>query len=131
MSSRRQEGHEPVRRGRAVSPLSRVAFTTAAGCYAASCCLGIAAAAGLAGGGRIRWVHHALYIAVLASTTFAIGTALCGRNRRGRRPAALVLLPALLPLAVIPAAGNRMPRHPLIALSAAPFFVAAAARASH
>ena len=42
--------------------------------------------------------------------------------------AAATLAPALVPLAVIPYAGTHTRRHPLIALSAAPFIAAAAIR---
>lgn len=64
-------------------------------------------------------MHHALYIATVSTTVIALvmGT-------RSDRPTALALAPALVPLAVIPYAGTHTRRHPLIALTAAPFVAA-------
>lgn len=64
-------------------------------------------------------MHHALYIATVSTTILALVVGI-----RGDRRAALALSPALLPLAVIPYAGTHTRRHPLIALTAAPFIVA-------
>lgn len=88
-------------------------------CYAANCTLGALAAARLIDTRRIRWLHHALYVATITTTTLALGAAL----RHDRRVAA-ALFPALIPLAVIGFTGTRTRRHPVIALSAAPFFAA-------
>jgi hypothetical protein len=41
-----------------------------------------------------------------------------------------MLAPAAVPLALIPYAGTRSRRHPLVALTAAPFFVAALLRST-
>lgn len=89
-------------------------------CYAANCALGAAVAARLIDTRRIRWLHHALYIATTTTTALALVAEL----RHDRRVAA-ALSPALIPLAVIPFAGTRTRRHPAIALCAAPFFAAA------
>jgi hypothetical protein len=43
----------------------------------------------------------------------------------GRRPAGWWLLPAVVPLAVVPYAGTRSRRHIVVAASAAPFYAAA------
>ena len=64
-------------------------------------------------------MHHALYIATVSTTLLALVTGV-----RRDRPAAAALSPALVPLAVIPYAGTHTRRHPLIALTAAPFVVA-------
>ena len=68
-------------------------------------------------------MHHALYIATVSTTLLALVTGI-----RRDRSAAAALSPALVPLAVIPYAGTHTRRHPLIALTAAPFIVAGVAR---
>lgn len=90
-------------------------------CYAANCALGAAVAARLVDTGRFRWVHHALYIATATTTVLAVVTGLARDSRLG-----LTLAPSLVPLAIIPFSGTRTRRHPLIALSAAPFLIAGA-----
>lgn len=94
----------------------------AASCYALNCALGTAVAARFVDTSGIRWVHHLLYVCTCAATATAVVLAM----PRGydRRPA-LALAPAAVPLAVIPYAGTRGRRHPLVALAAAPFYVAA------
>ena len=52
-----------------------------------------------------------------------------GPPRDSARSAALALAPAAVPLAAIPYAGTHTRRHPLIGVTAAPFFAAAAIRA--
>ncbi|MFB7249115.1 hypothetical protein [Microbacterium sp. NPDC056234] len=99
-------------------------FAMAALSYLLNCALGAAVATKLVDTTRFRWVHHALYILTLVSAAAALSSALWGVPRRRSRRAALVLAPAAVPLAVIPFAGTRGRRHPLVALSAAPFFVA-------
>lgn len=100
-------------------PSPTAAIGASALCYAANCALGVATATRLIDTRRIRWVHHALYIATITTTALALGVAV----QRDRRVAA-VLSPALIPLAVIPFAGTRTRRHPAVALSAAPFIAA-------
>ena len=75
-----------------------------------------------------RWVHHALYIATFALSAAAFSSAWWGRPRDAAGAAAATLAPAFVPLAVIPYAGTHTRRHPLIALTAAPFIAAAAIR---
>ena len=103
-------------------------FGAAAASYAANCALGTSVALRLIDTRGFRWVHHAIYIATCVLAAAAASTAVWGRPRRTARAAALVLAPAAVPLAAIPYAGTRTRRHPLIALAAAPFFVAAAIR---
>ncbi|MEV7619799.1 hypothetical protein AB0N59_06600 [Microbacterium sp. NPDC089321] len=98
---------------------SSAAFLASGLCYAANCALGAAVATRLIDTRRFRWVHHALYIATVSTTILALIVGI-----RGDRRAALALSPALVPLAVIPYAGTHTRRHPLIALTAAPFIVA-------
>ena len=109
------------RRDRAEATAIVVAATAA---YAANCALGTAVAARLVDTSRFRWVHHLLYVVTCATTAVALVCA--WRSRTGRR-AAIALAPAVVPLAVIPYAGTRGRRHPLIALAAAPFYLASVA----
>lgn len=103
-------------------------FVAAAACYTANCALGALVALRLIDTGRVRWAHHALYIATSVMTAFALASGLWrGRPVRSRR-AAVTLAPALIPLAVIPYAGTRTKRHPALALTAAPFFAGAVVR---
>ena len=90
--------------------------------YLASCTLGAAVASGVLRTGRAHWVHHALYISTASLTALALGAAALGRRRSG-----WWLLPAAVPLAVVPYAGTRSPRHVVVAASAAPFYLAALA----
>jgi hypothetical protein len=87
--------------------------------YLVNCALGSAVAIGAVRTGRWGWTHHAVYITT-SILTAAAAVALVSRHRRG----GLAVLPALVPLAVIPFAGTRGARHPTIALAAAPFFAA-------
>ena len=100
----------------------RALVRVAAGSYLASCALGTGVATGRLRTGRARWVHHALYISTFSLTGVALGATLLTRHRSG-----WWLLPAVLPLAVVPYAGTRSRRHVLVAVSAAPFYAAAVA----
>ena len=99
-------------------------FTAAAAGYAANCALGTAVATKLIDTSRFRWVHHALYIVTCVTAAIAVSTAWWGRPARRDLLAGLLLVPAAVPLAVIPYAGTHRRRHPLVALAAAPFFAA-------
>jgi hypothetical protein len=102
----------------AARTLLRVAGTS----YLASCALGTSVATGLFSTGRARWVHHALYVSTASLTALALAAAGLTRRRSG-----WWLLPAVVPLAVVPYAGTRSRRHVLVAASAAPFYAAALA----
>ena len=93
----------------------------AASSYVLNCALGGAVAAKIVDTSRIRWLHHVLYICTCATTASAVVVA---APRPASRRAALALAPAVVPLAVIPFAGTRGLRHPLVALAAAPFYAA-------
>jgi hypothetical protein len=99
-------------------------FAAAAAAYAANCALGASVALRLVDTRDSRWIHHALYIATSALTVVAVSSAVWGSPRGASRRGAAALAPAILPLAAIPYAGTHTGRHPAIALSAAPFFVA-------
>jgi len=101
-------------------PTAAPLFSAAALSYAANCALGIAVLRGLVDTSGFRWLHHALYILTCTGVAAAV---LVGGWRRPRG-AALALMPAAAPLAVIPFAGTHTHRHPLIALAAAPFVAA-------
>lgn len=101
-----------------------VLFGAAAASYAANVALGLAVATRLVDTSRVRWVHHGLYVTTSVSAGAACSSLVWSSSRAGWR-----LLPATVPLAVIPYVSARSRRHPLIALSAAPFFAAGAARA--
>ncbi|MBO9627597.1 MAG: hypothetical protein J7484_14650 [Microbacterium sp.] len=94
----------------------------AASSYVLNCALGTAVATRVIDTRRFRWVHHVLYVCTCASTAAAVVLAVS--RGHDRRPA-LALAPAAVPLAVIPYAGTRGRRHPLVALAAAPFYIAA------
>jgi hypothetical protein len=100
-------------------------FVAAAASYSANCALGASVALGVLDTRRIRWVHHAVYIATCVLAAAAVGTALL---RSGERPhertAALALAPAAVPLALIPRVSAHSNGHVKLALSAAPFFAA-------
>ena len=98
--------------------------TAAAACYVANCEIGAAAASGIVDTTDIHWVHHALYVGTATLTASAIGSALWSRS-----PAGWALLPAAVPLGLIPYLSTTRPRHTAVALSAAPFFVASLIKA--
>jgi hypothetical protein len=103
-------------------------FVAAAVAYGANCALGTAVATRVIDTRNFRWLHHALYIATCTTTAAALSSALWGDPRRASRRAALALLPAAAPLAAIPYLGSRGIRHPLVALTAAPFVIAGLVR---
>jgi hypothetical protein len=97
---------------------TRGLVTAAATSYAANCALGASVAAGLLDTRGYRWLHHVLYIAT-AALTGAATLALVARRDAG----GWTLLPTLLPLAALPRASARTPRHARLGLSAAPFYL--------
>jgi len=99
-------------------------FTAATASYVANVGLGSAVALRLVDNRRFRWAHHALYVSTSLLAGAAASTLLWSDSRAGWR-----LLPAALPLVVVPYVSARSRRHPVVALSAAPFFVASLARA--
>ncbi|WP_144794501.1 hypothetical protein [Microbacterium paludicola] len=99
-------------------------FVAATVSYAANCALGTAVATRVVDTSGYRWLHHALYIATCTTVAVAVAAGWFLRPRAASRRAALTLLPAAAPLAVIPFAGTHRRRHPVIALAAAPFIVA-------
>lgn len=103
-------------------------FVAAAAAYTANCALGAAVAMRMIDTRDFRWVHHALYIVTCATTGAAVVLGWWGTPRRVSRAAVRMLAPAALPLAVIPRVRTHSRRHPLLALTAAPFFLASLIR---
>ena len=73
---------------------------------------------------RFRWVHHGLYVSTSVLAGVAASSLLWSDSRAGWR-----LLPAAVPLTVVAFVSARSRRHPLVALSASPFFVSSLVRA--
>jgi hypothetical protein len=98
-----------------------VALGAASVSYAASIALGTLVATRRLDTSGFRWLHHALYVVtfVLTAACVAAGLAL-------RPPVGWLLLPALVPFALIPFLGTRGLRHPIAGLVPAPFYLAAA-----
>ena len=97
-----------------------VLITAAAVSYASNAAFGVAVAVGAIDNGRIRWVHHALYVATSSLTTVALAACVIER-----RAAGLALLPAVGPLIALPFGGGQVRRHAALAGSAAPAFATA------
>jgi len=97
----------------------RALFGAAGAGYVASCAVGVGVASGVLDLRGARWVHHALYIVTVTLAGAAVSSLFWSRSRAGWS-----LLPAAVPLAALARLGPRRPRHPLVALSAAPFFIA-------
>lgn len=101
-----------------------ILFTAAASSYVANCALGLGVATRMVNTSRAHWVHHALYICTSTLAAAAASSLIWSRNRAG-----WWLLPAAVPLAVIPQISSHSRRHVLVAASAAPFFAAGLVRA--
>ncbi|WP_206477178.1 hypothetical protein [Microbacterium sp. KRD172] len=114
--------------GRSTTTNTAPLFGAAALGYAANCALGLAVAVRFVDTRRFRWLHHALYITTCTAVAAALSTACWGRPRRASRYAALALVPSIVPLAAIAYVPTHSRRHPLVALAAAPFFVASVVR---
>ena len=101
-----------------------ILFSAATASYAANCAFGVGVATRRIDTGNARWVHHALYVCTLALAGAAATSLAWSSSRAGWS-----LLPAAVPLALIPFAGSRSRRHIVVALTAAPFFVASLVKA--
>lgn len=87
--------------------------------YTLSCLLGVGLALRL-GGERHRWVHHLGYISTVTTTALAATGPVWSRTRAGA-----VLLGALPALAALSQVPTRSRRHPVVALSVLPCYLAA------
>lgn len=99
---------------------TRTLITAAAASYATNAAFGTAVAAGAIDNRRIRWVHHALFIATASFTALALAA-----STIQRRPAGLALLPTVGPLAALPYLRGTVRRHATVAAIAAPAFATA------
>ncbi|HEY0246872.1 MAG TPA: hypothetical protein VGC45_01305 [Gryllotalpicola sp.] len=98
-----------------------IALAAASVSYAGSIALGLLVASRRLDTRGFHWLHHALYACTFALAAAAIAAALW------RRPAVgWVLLPVVVPFALIPFLGTRGARHPITGLVPAPFYLAAA-----
>jgi len=101
--------------------ITRILVTAASASYAGNVAFGAGVAAGAIDNSRIRWVHHALFVATASLTGLALAA-----SAIERRPAGLALLPAVAPLAALPfVRGGGVRRHAAVAGLAAPSFAAA------
>lgn len=110
--------------GRASSTTAAPLFAAAALSYVANCALGTAVALKLVDTRGFRWVHHALYITTCAAFVTAVSTVRWSGPRNSNDRAALMLMPAAVPLTAIAFVKTRNRWHPLVALAAAPFIAA-------
>jgi hypothetical protein len=99
-------------------PSSRALVAAAATAYLANVALGTAVQTRVVDTSRHRWTHHALYVVTSTLTVAAIAVGV----RRGS-PRALLLAPALVPLALLPRVGHDA--HALTGLAAAPWYAGA------
>jgi hypothetical protein len=102
----------------------RTVFAAATGAYLLNCAIGIGAAARILPPRPELRLHHRAYLLTSALTAVALSAAIWAPapGRAAARRAALALVPALIPLAALPAAGTRTRRHPAVALTAAPWY---------
>jgi hypothetical protein len=102
----------------------RYLFTAATASYAANCALGVAVATREVDTRNWHWIHHALYVCTSVLAGAAASSVVWSPSRAGWR-----LLPAAVPLALIPYVSTPSRGHVGLALSAAPFFVASVIKA--
>ncbi|WP_375387014.1 hypothetical protein [uncultured Amnibacterium sp.] len=99
-------------------PAARALVAAATGAYVANVLLGTAVQTRLIDTSRHRWTHHALYIVTSTLTVAAVAGGIALRS-----PRALLLAPALLPLALLPRVGHQA--HAVTGLAAAPWYAGA------
>lgn len=100
-------------------PPTPALIRAATAAYLANIALGTAVRARVIDTSGYRWAHHLLYLGTAALTLTAVVTGLVRRA-----PQTALLAPAVVPLAALPYAGQRM--HARVALAAAPWFAGAA-----
>lgn len=98
----------------------RVLPVAASASFLANCALGVSVATGVVSTKKVRWVHHALFVAT-ASLTFAAAVAAIVDRRAAP---ATMLLGALGVLGSAPFVDTHSWRHGATAGAAAPFFIA-------
>jgi hypothetical protein len=103
--------------------LTPVLLGATAASFLTNCVLGIVAWR-RHGIGRARWLHHAFFISTSTLATASVASAAWEGNRAG-----WYLLPAAVPLTLIPRLSARTPGHVVIALTIAPFVAASSWKA--
>lgn len=98
-----------------------VALAAASVSYASSITLGLLVASRRVDSSGFHWLHHALYVATFVLAAAAIAAGLWHQPAVG-----WILLPVVVPFALIPFIGTRGRRHPIAGLIPAPFYIAAA-----
>lgn len=88
--------------------------------YVANCLWGTAVAVRVIRTKRLRVVHHGLFVVTATLTGVAVTTPVWTRDR-----SALFLLPALVPLTVVPRTNPRSGAHWRVAVAAAPSYLGA------
>lgn len=101
-----------------------ILFSAATASYVANCALGLSVATGVLDTTKVHWLHHGLYTCTSTLAGAAVSSLVWSRSTAG-----WWLLPAAVPLALIPHLSARSRRHPALALSAAPFFAAGTIKA--
>lgn len=102
---------------------TRTLLIGACAVYGTTALLGVGLASGLWRNREHRWIHHAGYIAVVALTSAGVVSGLGSDRAR-----AAIAAGALVPLAVLPRISTRSRRHPVVALTVAPWLLAAILR---
>lgn len=97
------------------------ALAAASVSYAASLALGLLVASRRVDSSGFHWLHHVLYI-----VTFVLAAAAIVAGWWQHPLVGWLLLPALVPFALIPFLGTRGVRHPIAGLVPVPFYLAAA-----
>ncbi|AYG02731.1 hypothetical protein [Gryllotalpicola protaetiae] len=97
------------------------ALAVASVSYASSITLGLLVARRRVDSSAFHWLHHVLYIA-----TFVLAAAAIAAGLWRVPPVGWILLPVVVPFALIPFVGTRGPQHPITGLVPAPFYIAAA-----
>ena len=89
--------------------------------FAANLALGVLVQQRLVDTARIRWVHHALFLAVAASAAATVAAGVLTRTW-----GVLALLPALVAWALLPRTRGGTTRHRALALGVVPWYALAA-----
>ncbi|WP_323958795.1 hypothetical protein GC088_09550 [Arthrobacter sp. JZ12] len=96
-------------------------FLVAAVAYATNAAFGSSVGLGWISSQRFRWVHHGLYVLTVLTTLAAVSSLLWSSSTAG-----WYLLPAVVPLALLPYVGSarrHRGRHVGVALAPLPFYV--------
>jgi hypothetical protein len=98
-----------------------VALAVASVSYLSNITLGVLVATRRVDSSGFHWLHHALYICTFVLAAAAVAAGLWRHQLVG-----WLLLPALVPFALIPFVGTHGVRHPITGIAPAPFYIAAA-----